>query len=91
MVSGSEKLIAVDESLGVFGFRAGSDSAHSSRTLMIDEATALFEALPRETTKNRYREAIIEENLLAKSTRKNRQLSYKYLTALYGLEHGCPV
>jgi len=91
MGSGSETLIAVDEGLGVFGFRAGSDSAHSSRTLMIDEVSVLFDAIPREATKDRYREAIVEENLLAKSTRKNRQLSYKYLAALYGLELDCPV
>lgn len=91
MGAGSETLIAVDEGLGVFGFRAGSDSAHASRTLMIDEVSVLFDALPREATKDRYREAIVEENLLAKSTRKNRQLSYKYLTSLYGLELDSPV
>jgi hypothetical protein len=67
------------------GFRSGVGSVHASRTIMLKELSLLLDGVPREAPAFRYREAIIEDNLLGKATRSTRLRTTEHLTALYAL------
>jgi hypothetical protein len=53
---------------------------------MYRELTLLLDGVPREAPASRYREAIVEENLLGKVTRSTRIRTAEHLTALYALD-----
>jgi hypothetical protein len=68
------------------GFRFGEKGTHTSRTMMLDELTALLAATPPSASRSDYAAAIIEENALAKPTLSTRKLSNQRLGELYALD-----
>jgi hypothetical protein len=58
---------------------------------MFAELSLLIEAVPTDSPIQRYREAVVEENLLGKATRSNRQDTANYLTSLYSLNRSVAV
>ncbi|HEV3342286.1 MAG TPA: hypothetical protein VG125_18095 [Pirellulales bacterium] len=71
------------------GFRDGTMSVHTSRTMMFDELAALLDKVPCTARPDAYVKAIVEENLLGKPTQTTRQRTAKRLEELYALDPGC--
>lgn len=69
-----------------WGFRSGEGGSHSSRTIMLDELTQLFGAVPEDAPRQDYVDAVVAGNCLAKRTAANRRISLQRLTELYGLD-----
>jgi hypothetical protein len=68
------------------GFRSTVGSVHLSRTIMLGELSLVLDGVPPEAPASRYREAIVEENLLGKATRSTRLKTSEHLTSLYALD-----
>jgi len=76
-----------DKQLDRFGFRFERGGTHSSRTMMLDELTALLSYVDRsEAKKADYLHAIEAENCLGKRSGKTRRLTYRHLAELYSLD-----
>lgn len=73
------------------GYRFGDTGMHTSRTMMLVELTDLLAAQPATATRDAHRSAIIEQNVLGKSTNASRRLTNQRLGELYGLDLGTPV
>lgn len=73
------------------GFRFGDKGTHTSRTMMLEELTAVLAVTQLWAGRQEYAAAIIEENALAKSTLSTRRLSNQRLGELYGLDAGIAV
>jgi hypothetical protein len=73
------------------GFRSGSMSVHTSRTMMLDDLTVLLDRVPFQAIKDGYLSAVLEENVLGKPTRSTRERSAKRLSELYALDASCPL
>jgi hypothetical protein len=69
-----------------FGFRDGPRGTHTSRTMMLAELTALLNTCRPRLTKEDFRRAIIEENVLGKRTAATRRLTAQRLSELYALD-----
>ena len=67
-------------------FRFGDRGAHTSRTMMLAEATALFDAVRVAAAKDAYRSALLEENATGKQTASNRASTLRRLTEFYSLD-----
>jgi hypothetical protein len=59
--------------------------------MMLDDLCALLTHTPAAATRPDYASAIVNDNVLGKSTKKARELSLKHLTTLYGLDATNPV
>lgn len=66
------------------GFSNGG--AISSRTAMTDELKMLLAALPLDADADAYRRAVLDDNILQKSTASNREKTLKFLRSLYALD-----
>lgn len=75
-----------EEKSSILGFRFGKLSIHTSRTIMFSELNTLLSHFPQDATKKQYTSAIIDENLLGKSTISNRKLTAERLSDLYSLD-----
>lgn len=84
-------LIMSSENLEQLGFRFGTNGTHAARTMMLDELVHLFQAVPPESPRSAYQEAIVTHNVLSKPTRKARELTYRHMVSLYGLELSNPI
>ena len=73
------------------GFRFGHIGTHTSRTIMLDELTTVFAAVPADSKATVYVDAIVEENCLAKQTVSTRRLSMQRLRELYALDPSVPI
>jgi hypothetical protein len=73
------------------GFRVGLNGPHAARTMMLDELRLLLAHTDACATRADYAEAVVEHNVLGKPTRKARELSLRYLVALYGLDASNPI
>lgn len=71
-----------------FGFSAATTGGHMARSMMLPELMQLFRVLPVETTKPQYRDAILDGNVLGKTTFSSREKSYRHLVQHYGLDSG---
>lgn len=70
-----------------FGFTKSNGGAHTARTMMLEELTALLRYVEDETAlKEAYIAAIEAENCLAKPSGKARILTGRHLAALYTLD-----
>jgi hypothetical protein len=69
-----------------FGFRSGLKGTHTSRTMMLAELTALLDARAVRATREEYRKAILDENVLGKRTAATRRLTAQRLGELYALD-----
>lgn len=67
------------------GFIIGKSGPHLARSLMQDELFAYLNYAYEHPDRS-YKESIIEDNCLNKSTLKNRTLTAKHLDQMYGLE-----
>lgn len=74
-----------------FGFKTGVSGAHTARTLMLADLTALLAIAPREAGRAQFGWLIVEENVLGKRTASNRRLTTRHLTDLYALDPGVAV
>lgn len=86
----SEELphVAEDERVG---FRFGNKGTHTSRTIMLDELSALLRVASPEAKRADYRRLIVEDNCLGKRTLATRRLSDQRLSELYALDGGVPL
>lgn len=73
--------------LSKFGFRFDKGSAHTARTMMLEDLQHLLAYVRNpDSSKNGYLTAIIEYNCLGKRSGKTRILTSKYLIYLYSLD-----
>ena len=68
------------------GFRFGQKGVHNTRTMMFSDLEELLKDVPEEAPKEDYREAVVEENILAKNTASTRRYNFQRLSELYGLD-----
>lgn len=73
------------------GFKVGAIGTHSSRTIMLEELSALLDTVPLGAGRSDYWSAIIEQNALGKQTGANRKITAQHLTELYALEPTVPL
>ena len=88
---GAERDPARAQALEGMGFRFGDKGTHTSRTMMLVELEALLGALSPMATRDQFRAAVIEENVLGKRSVSNRKLSFQRLSELYGLDSKLPI
>lgn len=81
----------IESSASGFGISETPVGIHLSRTLMLDDLRRLLEQLPPDTDAERYRQAIIQENVLLKPTTMTRQISFQRLCGLYALNPTVPL
>jgi len=67
------------------GFVIDGLGSHGSRTIMLDEIARLFSACDPSSTKEDYRVAVINDNVLLKQTLSTRHESFRRLRELYGI------
>lgn len=77
--------VITKDALAKFGYKFGKNGPHSSRTMMLSELEVLLSAVPIQAVQADYRRAIVEDNLLSKPSLKARELTYRHLADLYGL------
>ena len=65
-------------------FSAGGP--HISRTMMLAELGAVLASVPPGSAAADYREAILQRNVLGKTTDSTRQKSLRHLRELYALD-----
>ncbi len=58
---------------------------------MLEDLQLLLQSLPPEAPQSAYRTLVVEENLLGKSTSKNRSISFGHLCSLYSFDPQVPV
>jgi hypothetical protein len=73
------------------GFRFGTNGPHAARTMMLDDLKVLFAAVPQEASEPEYAYQVTELNVLGKPTKKARELAYRHLVTLYGLDPKFPL
>ncbi|SER33510.1 MULTISPECIES: EF-hand domain-containing protein [Halopseudomonas] len=73
------------------GFKFGRNGVHSSRTMMLAEISELFHGRPASATAAQYKEDIEVFNVLHKPTEKSRQLTWRHLVDLYGMDTDIPL
>jgi hypothetical protein len=78
--------LSKEDALHALGFRFGINGTHAARTMMLDDLRLLFAHVPGGAERAEYASAIIEANVLAKPTRKARELALRHLSALYALD-----
>lgn len=79
------------QQLAKFGYRFGRSGPHASRTMMLDELSTLLATAPVGAARAEYRREVVELNVLGKPTMKARELTFRHLTDLYGLDPALPV
>lgn len=76
----------LEQAAGDAGFRRGAVGTHTSRTIMLAELSALFDAVPATASTADVAGAIKASNILGKSTTSTRRLTNQRLTELYALD-----
>ena len=82
---------AVSPALQTFGLKFSSGGAHISRTMMLAELDAVLSTVPVGSDAADYREAILQRNILGKTTDSTRQKSLRHLRELYALDESIPL
>ena len=75
----------VPESAVAYGFVNDSIGAHGSRTMMLSELRLLLGACPVSSGQEHYRVAVVQDNVLLKTTESTRRESFRRLRELYAL------
>ncbi len=73
------------------GFRFGDRGTHTSRTIMLDELSAVLANCHPDASRSDYAVEIVEHNLLGKRTASTRRLTNQRLGELYGLDTDVPL
>lgn len=63
-----------------------SGGTHTSRTIQLHDLRALLVTVPADADTAAYRDAIVEQNVLGKTTLNSRQRTHRYLRELYALD-----
>ena len=74
------------ELLTQFGFKFGINGTHAARTMMLDDLSVLLAAVPQDANVDDYAFQVNHLNLLGKPTKKSRELAFRHLVTLYGLD-----
>ncbi|MFN3191482.1 MAG: hypothetical protein ACE361_13250 [Aureliella sp.] len=82
---------SITEHAEEFGLIAGPSGPHSSRTMTLDDLRSLLDSVPADAEFADYQRAVIDENLLGKSTESNRRGSLRRLRELYSLDRTTPL
>lgn len=82
---------AASPALESFGIKFSTGGAHISRTMMLTELDAVLAAVPLGSEALEYREAILQRNVLGKTTDSTRQKSLRHLRELYALDKAVPI
>ena len=71
----------------LFGFRFDNGSAHTARTMMLEDLQLLLSYVSnQDSPKNDYLKAVTEDNCLGKRSVKTRTLTSRHLVYLYSLD-----
>jgi hypothetical protein len=73
------------------GFREGTSSVHTSRTMMLSELSLVLEHVGPNSKADEYLAAVVEQNVLGKPTQTTRKRSAQRLVELYALDQTRPV
>lgn len=73
------------------GFRFGAKGTHTSRTMMLNELSAAFAAVPEHGSRAEFASAIIDGNCSGKTTAATRRLTNQRLSELYALDRSVPI
>ncbi len=87
----SPAMPACSAGLEKFGMKFSHGGAHISRTMMLSELRLVLESVPAGSGTETYRSAILQDNVLAKTTGATRQKSLRHLHELYSLDEACPI
>ena len=82
---------SVSEHAEEFGLVAGPSGPHSSRTMTLDDLRVVLDAVPADADFADYQRAVVDENLLGKSTESNRKGSLRRIRELYTLDRATPI
>jgi hypothetical protein len=82
---------AASPALEKFGYKFSAGGAHISRTMMIQEIGTILADLSSGSGTVDYRDAILQRNILSKSTDSTRQKSLRHLRELYALDESSPI
>ena len=82
---------AASPELATFGLKFSSGASHVSRTIMLQELGAMLTSVPMGSSAADYREAILQRNVLGKTTDSTRQKSLRHLRELYALDEATPI
>ena len=82
---------AASAALETFGLKFSSGGAHISRTMMLAELGAVLANVPHGSGAADYREAILQRNVLGKTTDSTRQKTLRHLRELYALDEDAPI
>ncbi|MBK7210549.1 MAG: hypothetical protein IPH99_09380 [Xanthomonadales bacterium] len=77
--------------LEAFGLKFSAGGAHISRTMMLAELEAVLLDVPFGSSTDDYRDAILDANVLSKTTDSTRQKSLRHLRELYALDEATPL
>ena len=83
--------LAAEPALEEFGMKFSAGGPHISRTMMLAELDAVLASVPPGSTAADYREAILQRNVLGKTTDSTRQKSLRHLRELYALDEATPI
>ena len=73
------------------GFRTGQKGTHTSRTIMLEELSAVLGSVASTARRVDYADAIIHGNCLGKPTLSTRRLTDQRLSELYALDPAVPL
>jgi hypothetical protein len=82
---------AATRALQTFGLKFSFGGAHISRTMMMQELSAVLANVPQGSRAADYREAVLRQNILGKATDSTRQKSLRHLRELYALVETAPI
>src|ERR1035437_907373 len=82
---------AASPALETFGLKFSSGGAHISRTMTMQELGAVLANVPQGSGAAHYREAILQQNVLGKTTDSTRQKSLRHLRELFALDEATPI
>jgi hypothetical protein len=74
-----------------FGLKFTGGGTHISRTIMHEELEAMLSAVLPGSSASDYRDAILQRNVLGKTTDSTRQKSLRHLRELYALDEEVPI
>jgi hypothetical protein len=74
-----------------FGGSNAYTGVSTSRTLMLRELTSLLDSVPPSATKDDYKRAIVDDNILLKPSASTRSKTYSYLRDRFALDLDVPI
>lgn len=80
-----------EQLLSKLGFRFSVNGPHAARTMMLDDLRLLLAHVPAAASRADYANEVLVQNVLGKPTKKSRELAFRHLSALYGLDPSLPL